>query len=283
MDSGELVRRHVDHMRRRALRPNTILLRTRVLRRLELHAGKSLHRVTIDDIRAYIDRLEDHGSRAAERTQIRSFYKWAVLEGYVREDPSFRLEPIRKRKYLPRPIDDEVLALALENPPPRIQPMLWLAAYAGLRAHDIAQLRGEHLMWDRTPPMVFVEDSKGGKPRTVPMGSQVERLRPWLPAHGWCFPYRDGRPGHIPAHYVSKLCNDYLHSLGTDATLHQLRHFFITKCYAVDRDLVVTQQLAGHESIATTRLYTWTDPGAAVATVAALPDVVRAPPLRVVG
>lgn len=51
------------------------------------------------------------------------------------------------------------------------------------------------------------------------------------------------------------------------AMLHQLRHSFVSKCYAVNRDLVVTQELAGHENITTTRGYTWTDPSAAAATV----------------
>lgn len=271
MDSGEAVRRHIAHMVRRGLRPNTIALRKRVLRRLELHAGKSLLRVDLDDLRAYLDRLSDPGSRAAERTQLCGFYRWAALEGYIKDDPTFRLESIRKRKYLPRPIPDELLARALADPPPRILPALWLAAYAGLRAHDLAQLRGEHLMFNRPVPIVFIEDSKGGKTRSVPLAPLlVARLLGRVPESGWVFPYLDGTPGHVPAHYISKLCNDYLHGLGIPHTLHQARHFFVTKCYAVDRDLVVTQELAGHESISTTRLYTWVDPAAAAATVNAL-------------
>ena len=281
MDGSELVRKHVAYMHRRGLRENTILLRTRTLRRLEIHAGKSLLRITIEDVRAFIDRLDDQGSRATERTQLRSFYKWAALEGYC-DDPTFRLEPIRKRKYLPRPIDDDALALALVDPPERVRPMLWLMAYAGLRSHDLAQLRGEHLMWDRTPPIIYIEDSKGGKPRTVPMAPQIVALRPTLPTRGWLFPYRDGRPGHITAHYVSKLCNDYLRSIGIPDTAHALRHWAVTEWYRCSgHDLVVTQELAGHENIATTRLYTWTDPGASVETVGLMREL--RPSLRVAG
>ena len=124
------------------------------------------------------------------------------------------------------------------------------------------------------PPIIFVEDSKGGKQRSVPMAPiLVERLRPTLPAVGWCFPYLDGRPGHITPHLVSKLANEYLHDLGIEATLHQLRHWFVTKAYAVNRDLVVAQELAGHDNISTTRLYTWTNPGAAAETVMQLPEL----------
>ncbi len=165
--------------------------------------------------------------------------------------------------------------------------MLWLAAYAGLRAHDMAQLRGEHLLWDRDPPMIFIEDSKGGKARTVPMSPHFSLLRSCLPATGWCFPYVDGTAGHITAHYVSKMCNDYLHSLGIVETLHQLRHWAITEWYrSSDRDLVVTQALAGHEHIGTTRLYTWTDPGLPAEAVGKMRAVLgdgQVSPLRVAG
>lgn len=269
MDGTELLRRHVAYMRRRGLRPNTISLRQRVLRRLELHSGVGLCHIGLDDLRRFLDRLDDSSSRATEATQLRSFYRWAALEGYVGADPSYRLEPIRKRKYLPRPVSDEELALALSNPPERVRPMLWLAAYAGLRACDIAQLRPEHLMFDREPPIVFVPESKGGKPRSVPMAPiLVDAIRNTLPRSGWCFPRHDGRPGPLPPHMVSKLCNEYLHSLGITATLHQLRHWAVTEWYqASGKDLVTTQQLAGHENISTTRLYTWVDPGEAVKAV----------------
>ncbi len=268
------MRAHVAWMRRRGLRPNTILLRQRTMRRLELHAGMGLADITLADIRRFLDRLDDVGSRSAEATQIRAFYQWCVLEGHLETDPSARLEPMRKRKYLPRPIPDDQLAKALIDPPARVRPMLWLAAYAGLRAHDIAQLRGEHLLFDRIPPIIFIEDSKGGKQRSVPMAPILaEHLAATMPAFGWCFPYLDGRPGHITPHLVSKLANEHLHGLGIDATLHQLRHWFVTKAYAVNRDLVVAQELAGHENISTTRLYTWTNPGAAAETVNQLPEL----------
>jgi integrase len=248
-----------------------------------MHSGKGLLRVTLADLRAFLDRLDDPGSRSAERSQLRSFYQWATLENYLTEDPTYRLEPIRKRKYLPRPIPDDLLARALTDPPERVKPMLWLAAYAGLRACDICQLRVEHLMFDRDPPVIFVEESKGGKPRTVPMAPILaSELRGRFDGYGWAFPYHDGRAGHIPAQYVSKLCNDYLHSLGITETLHQLRHWAVSEWYrSSERDLVVTQALAGHENISTTRLYTWTDPGAPAEAVAAMRSVL-APQLRAV-
>jgi integrase len=272
MEGSEAVRVHVAWMMRRGLRPNTIKLRTRVLRRLEIHAGKSLLLVTLDDLRAFLDRLDDQGSRAAERSQVRSFYQWCVLEGRLEIDPSVRLESIRKRKYLPRPISDEKLAKALVAPPERVAPMLWLAAYAGLRACDIAQLRGEHLLFDHNPPMIFVEESKGGKPRTVPMAPILAAELPGrVPDYGWCFPYRDGSERPLPPHMISKLVNEYLHDMGITETLHQLRHWFVSTAWKHSHNLLACQQLAGHENPNTTKVYAWVDPGETVEIVNALP------------
>lgn len=119
------------------------------------------------------------------------------------------------------------------------------------------------------------------------MASPVSRLRPLLPVQGWCFPYLDGRTGHIPAQYVSKLCNDYLHSLGITETLHQLRHWAITEIYSSSgRDLLATQQFAGHENSSTTQVYAWVDPGDVAEAVGRMRAVVgegTVSPLRVTG
>lgn len=269
-----MIRRHIEHMVRRGLRPNTILLRTRTLRRLEIYTGRDLRDVRLDDLRSFLDRLTDVGSRATEATQLRSFYRWAVHEELLDVDPTVRLEPIRKRKYLPRPIPDDELAKALVAPPARIAPALWLAAYAGLRACDIAGLRGEHVHLHAVPATVLIEESKGGKMRSVPLSSLLIDRLGGMPVQGWWFPRRDGRPGPLPAHMISKLANEYLHGLGIDHTLHTLRHWFGTKAYqASDHDLLTVRDLMGHESIETTRGYAWVDPGDGVLAVERLPNV----------
>ena len=68
--------------------------------------------------------------------------------------------------------------------------------------------------------------------------------------------------GPVTPHLVSKLCNEYLHDIGIDDTLHSLRHWFATSVYVSSgRDLRATQELLGHESPASTQIYTYVDPG----------------------
>ncbi len=48
-------------------------------------------------------------------------------------------------RLVPRPIPRAALVKALAEAPPRVRPMLYLAAYQGLRAVEIAGLRGENV------------------------------------------------------------------------------------------------------------------------------------------
>jgi site-specific recombinase XerC len=58
----------------------------------------------------------------------------------------------------------------------------------------------------------------------------------------------------------------FFHSIGIDATAHQLRHWFATSTYATSGDLLVVQNLLGHSSPTTTAVYTaWSRPAAEAA------------------
>jgi len=42
---------------------------------------------------------------------------------------------------------------------------------------------------------------------------------------------------------VSRLCGQYLHSLGIPEPLHSLRHYFGSSLYAASQDLLLTQEV----------------------------------------
>lgn len=278
--SDQAVEAHLRHLHRRNLRPNTIVLRKAVLRRLQQHIWPiQLLDATTDDCRHFLDRLAEPRSRATELTQLRGFYLWAFQEGLIQCNPTEKVERPRVQRTLPRPIDDTDLAFAIKNAPERIRPFLVLAAYGGLRAFDIANLRGENLLLHREPPIIVME-TKGGKMRSIPVSTYLagELQAMHLPRKGWCFTRRDGILGPITPHLVSKLTNDYLHSIGIDDTLHSLRHWFATKVYAASgRDLRATQELLGHESPVSTAIYTFVDPDALLLAVERIGQVESTP------
>ncbi len=264
---------HLDHLRHRNLRPTYIEARTRLINRLERHLDASMLDATLEDLRSYLDRPLGPGSRATEIAHLKAFYQWAVVEGFIDRDPTVRLEKPKQPPGRPRPIATSDLAVALRAASDLIRPMLFLAAYAGLRACEIAPLRGEHALLDDQPPTLIVVEGKGGATGSVPIGPALYPVLAALPRRGVLFPRIDGKPGAMSRYRVCQLCNNHLHSLGIEATLHQLRHWYLTEVYRATHDLRVTQRLARHRSSSTTDRYTYIADSEGVAAVGQLPGL----------
>ena len=83
-----------------------------------------------------------------------------------------------------------------------------------------------------------------------------EPLAQWVSSSPtWCFP-SPVRPGE---HVIPSVLGKRLKRLlGRDArwTTHTVRHRFATVAYAHSGDLRAVQELLGHESVATTQIYT---------------------------
>lgn len=134
-------------------------------------------------------------------------------------------------------------------------------AARALRA-EVARVHSRDLVDDLDGASLVVT-GKGGKQRVVPLTATLAaelRARP----RGYAFPGSDD--GHLSPRWVGKIVAELLP--GT-ATMHQLRHRFATRAYAVDRDVLTVQQLLGHASPATTQRYVVVPPEAGRRTVLA--------------
>lgn len=275
----DVTHEHLEHLRRRNLAAGTIQQREYTLLRFWKYAGVPPIEATTGDILAFIDRRQRDGSPlgpqsiAAELAHLRGFYKWAVIYDLRIDDPTIKVERPKLPRRLPRPIPEDDLARAIRDAPERVRPMLYLAAYAGLRACEIAGLRAEHLLWHADPPLIFIARGKGGDEQAVPLAPVLEPVLRSLPRRGWLFPYQDGKLGPVKAHNVSHLCNDYLHREGITHTLHSLRHRFGTQVYRLSgKDLRQTQELMRHATPVSTAIYTALVQGEAAGIVSALPS-----------
>lgn len=267
--------RHLQSMRRDGKRPSTVYQRERVIARLQKHTGKDWTESTAVDLETFLDRPMSNESRATEVSHLRALFGWAVDYEVVGSDPTRRLKRPRLPRRLPQPIGEADLAWAIDTAPMRVRPMLLFACYAGLRAMEIAALRADDLWWNADPPVIVVSDGKGGAPGVVPLSPVLEaELRVCdLPRRGWLFPRHDGQPGPVPAHLVSHLCNDHLHSLGINSTLHKLRHRFGTQVLRHSGNLRHAQEALRHRSITSTQIYTAVTNVELAAAVNAVPSV----------
>lgn len=262
---------HLEHLRARNLRPSYIKSRRTLLRRLEVHIGKSPLDATLDDLRSFLDRGVSAATRATELAHLRSFYRWAMAEELLDRDPTLRLERPKVPLGQPRPIAGRDLAKAFGAADGPMRLMLALAAYAGLRCCEIAPLHVDDVLLAALPPLLVIREGKGGKAGTVPIAPPLAQvLFEQMPTTGWFFPRVDGT-GPLSANRVSQLVGRYLRGLGINATCHQLRHWYGTELYRTTHDLRVTQTLMRHARSSTTDRYTWIDPHEGVAAVARLP------------
>ncbi len=209
--------------------------------------------------------------RATLISSVTAFYACMINEGILLESPAARVARPKVRPGLPRPIPDDDLREALRFAPPRERCILLLGAYAGLRCQEIAFLQVADLLWSENLIRVTKEMGKGGKERMVPIHPLVaEALKSYgLPKNGYVF-HRKGVP-YKPAR-ISRIAAEYMESAGFPARMHSLRHWAGTNwCRA--GGVRITQSLLGHESLATTAIYTQVTADDMRNVVAAIPNV----------
>lgn len=272
---------HVAHLRYLNRRPSSIDQRARTLRRLDRFArGHELLELDPEILQRFVHRPGlGPEARAAAVSHLRGFFQWATEEGLIAADPSVRLKRPKRERRLPRPMLDQTITFALTEAPDPIRQWLYLGAYAGLRACEIAQLRGRDFLLSQTPPILLIRVSKGGDPSVVPIAEPLRGVAAQLAQiDGWCFPKRytaRGGDGHVTAGQVQWRTNRWLHANEIPETLHQARHWFGTNTHrATGGDLRKTQEAMRHKSPVSTAIYTMVQPDEVAAALDRLPRLV---------
>ena len=219
-------------------------------------------------------------------SSLRSFYRFLVRRGVVKDNPLSGLIMPRREKRLPRFLTIQQVEtlfnapLKAAEPPaegkkrPRGRPVApWIphrdkaileTIYsAGLRVHELVGLNREHI--DMLGEALTVR-GKGAKERLCPVGrpalDTVEaywaKLPPEAPRgrNAPAFLGNDNR--RLNAREVQRAMKKYLKmaGLGVDMTPHKLRHSFATHLLDAGADLRSVQELLGHVSLSTTQVYT---------------------------
>jgi integrase/recombinase XerD len=249
MNETGLLDQHLTDIRRANARPRTIKARRDVLRKVEREAGP-LHLLTRDDINRWLDRYPSASTRATYLGHLRSLFRWALENDHLDRDPTAGIRTPKVPRRLPRPIGECELRDAIATATPAVRAWIILAAYAGLRACEVAAIRGEHV--DRERGSLFIPCQKGGDASSVPLAPIVlAELDQW-PTSGpmWA--------GHeITPNYVSHTVAAHFRSRGIKGGLHACRHRFATRFLEVSGyDLRATQEAMRHRSPASTALYT---------------------------
>jgi site-specific recombinase XerD len=251
------------------------------------------------ELRAYLAELTDGHARSsvAQRlAAIRSFHRWAARTELAPGDPWGAIATPRLPRRLPRVLEvdqierllaviDEDLAAAGTASDPRAATSLALAlrdralvetAYAaGLRISELAAAQLGSLDLQRGELRVYGKGRKErigllGRPARTAIAAYLEDGRPVLLARRGA-----DHAGQPPAELFLNHRGDPLGVRGLRYRLdllcrraglpegvspHTLRHSFATHLLDGGADLRIVQELLGHESLATTQVYTHVSP-----------------------
>ena len=223
-------------------------------------------------------------SGGAERTtlqrraaSVRTFFAWAKRTGRVDADPAAGLRSPRADRRLPPTLEVDHVTDALERLAAAVDQaeddlsrastrrdlaILEVLYAGGIRVSELCGLNLTDLDRARGVVRVF---GKGGKERTVPLGSPAWRaVEDWLRWRGRLA--RDAadavfvgdRGARIDPRVVRRTVHAALAGVPGAADLgpHGLRHAMATHLLEGGADLRSVQEILGHASLSTTQLYT---------------------------
>ncbi len=278
MDSAALIDRFVDALWiEDGLAPLTLAAYRRDLTLyaawLAAQGEHALQASTESDLLGYVS-ARHQGSRATSANRrlsvFKRFFRWALREGLVQDDPTLRMLTARQPLRVPQSLSEAQVQALLDAPDVttelglRDRCMLEILYASGLRVSELVGLKTVHVGLNEGVLRVV---GKGSKERLVPFGDD---------AHDWLRRYLAESRGAVlqartsEALFVTvrgsamsrqmfwQLIKRYAlkAEIHTPLSPHTLRHAFATHLLNHGADLRVVQMLLGHADIGTTTIYT---------------------------
>lgn len=253
MDSQPAIKQMVAHMRVLKLSEITISSRLDVLYRLIAYLEAPLLEATPAMLYSY-QKTYAHLAPASVNIytrHMREFYVWATKAGLLDVNPAIDLSVPKVHRGRPHPTLPDDMRTIFSCAQNYLRTAYILAAFAGLRCGEISRLNSRDLYLESDAPTALIR-GKGGKERYVPLlapvVAEIGYKRNWICVNSF------GR--QLTPKRLSAESSKFLAELGVNTTLHSLRHYFGTEAYRVTHDPLLVRDLMGHESVATTEVYT---------------------------
>ena len=241
----------------------------------ESGAGKSLAEVDAREIRAWLAALMDQGRASTtvnrKLSTLHSFYRFLLKRDICRVDPSRKVTGPKNKKKLPvfvkeaemdKLLDDVSFGEGFEAC--RDRAIVETFYLTGIRLSELIGLKDEDVDF---ASMQLKVTGKRNKQRLVPFGDELKKdLQEYVKMRD------ETVAGAAKAFFVRKsgeqlyrsiVDNIVKRNLSKVATVqkkspHVLRHTFATQMLNHDAQLGSIKELLGHESLATTEVYTHT-------------------------
>jgi integrase/recombinase XerC len=238
-----------------------------------------VHEVHRRVIREYLSELSADGlkKKSIQRkvSTLRSFFRHHVKFQKISVDPMEHIEPMKQAVLVPKALTIEEIKIYFSQPNIetylglRDRVMFELLYSSGLRVSELQGLNRESIDFDQRLVSVL---GKGNKVRIVPITQNCSRwLKTYLdhPERNLKTEEHDAEQDHkavflnrfgkrITTRSIDRLFKEYLLKSGLSAkiTPHVIRHSIATHWLENGMNLKIIQEILGHESLATTQIYT---------------------------
>lgn len=215
------------------------------------HNYREPKEIPTQEIKEFLLTFTTHNTRKHMHCAVARFYEMTVaMPAKIK-----RIPYPRKQKSLPKVIDKDLIINTIHS----IENLKHKAIIAttfncGLRRSELLNLKIKDIDSDRM--IVHVRNGKGNKDRIVPLSDNLLAIlrnyfRKYRPTT-YLFNGIQSSKKYSSGSFT-KIVKKYL---GTDYTIHTLRHSYATALLENGTNLPVIQKLLGHQSIDTTMIYT---------------------------
>lgn len=201
---------------------------------------------------------------------IRTFYKWAIREALITENPGQGVRSMKTAKKIVMSVPAADLKALVNDPDlftadfegKRDQLLLLLLYGLGLRRAEVISLTPAHFDWSRKLVRVI---GKRNKERQIPMPTLLEEyylryieIRDQLPIRQDTTLLLTAKGKKLYDNLVYNRVLYYLNRTTTvvDKNPHALRHSYATHLLNAGVDINTVKELLGHESLSSTQVYT---------------------------
>lgn len=233
--------------------------------------------VKLDNLENFAAVIYEFGIASSSQARIlcgvRSFFKYLVISGILKDDPAELLEAPTVGEHLPEVLSTEEIdrmeaAIDLSKwEGQRNKAIIELLFSCGLRVSELVNLKFNDI-FERDKFLRII--GKGDKERLVPISeSALHEIKLWLYDRNLMkikpgeqdYVFLNRRGAHLTRTMILIMIKRTAEEAGITKTVspHTLRHSFATELLKGGADLRAIQEMLGHENIKTTQIYTHID------------------------
>ena len=229
---------------------------------------EDINLITRLHISSYIMDLRETGiapsSISRKISALKSFFKWASANEYLKNNPISSIEPAKLPKHLPKVLSNQEVEKIMHSDLSLLEQTIFEMLYScGLRVSELSKLRINDINIKSQNIICY---GKGSKERIVPFGDYAKQiLAKYIKNRELITESNNLKTDLLLLNTNGRLVTRQdiyriVHKMGNiinkDISPHTLRHTFATHLLENGADLRVVQELLGHSDVATTQLYT---------------------------